>query len=35
MSVKNEAVHYRILRNLNTVITFGKATILALIVVEK
>jgi hypothetical protein len=32
MSVKNEAVYYRILRNLNAVVKFGKAT---MIVVRK
>ena len=30
MSVKNEAVYYRILRNLNAVVRFGKVTMLAL-----
>jgi len=35
MSVKNEAVFYRILTNLNAVAKFGKATILAVIVVGK
>jgi hypothetical protein len=35
MSVKNEAVYYRILRNLNEVVKFGKASMLALIVLRK
>lgn len=35
MSVTKEAVYYRILRNLNAVVKFGKATMLALIVVGK
>jgi hypothetical protein len=35
MSVKNEAVYCRIARNLNAIVKFGTATMLALIVIGK